>query len=221
MNYNNNFSLIYELIKQSKLAGANVCKFQLGWRDKPSEINHLNLEKVNKIINWCNYFEIEPMFSLISENAYKIFKKTKLKNIKIASRSLKYDFKLVKKIVEENPKKKIYISLGMWNKKEKPFKQKNIEYLYCVSNYPTFTEDLKKFPKKFSKKNFVGYSDHTIGIDTCLIAISRGAKIIEKHFTLDKSNTIIRDHALSATPDEFRNLVNVGKEIYKKISFGV
>ena len=44
MNYNNNFSLIYELIKQSKLAGANVCKFQLGWRDKPSEINHLNLE---------------------------------------------------------------------------------------------------------------------------------------------------------------------------------
>ena len=56
MNYNGNFSLIYELIKQSKISGASICKFQLGWRDKPGEINQLDLEKVNQIINWCNYF---------------------------------------------------------------------------------------------------------------------------------------------------------------------
>ena len=55
----------------------------------------------------------------------------------------------------------------------------------------------------------------------CLIAISRGAQIIEKHFTLDKSNTTIRDHALSATPDEFRLLVELGREIHKKVSLGV
>ena len=54
MNYNGNFSLIYELIRQSKFAGANVCKFQLGWRDKPGEINQLDLEKVNKIIKYLN-----------------------------------------------------------------------------------------------------------------------------------------------------------------------
>ena len=42
----------------------------------------------------------------------------------------------------------------------------------------------KNFPKKFSNKkvDFDGYSDHTLGIEMCLIAISRGAKIIEKHF---------------------------------------
>ena len=221
MNYNGNFSLIYELIRQSKFAGANVCKFQLGWRDKPGEINQLDLEKVNKIISWCKYFEVEPMFSLINQNAYNIFKKTSLKKIKIASRSLKYDFNLVKTIVEENTDKEIYISLGMWDSEKLPFDQKNIKYLYCISNYPTFVEDLKSFPKDFSEKKFFGYSDHTIGIDTCLIAITRGAKVIEKHFTLDKSNTTIRDHALSATPEEFREMVNLGKEIYKKISFGV
>ena len=45
--------------------------------------------------------------------------------------------------------------------------------------------------------------------------------MIEKHFTLDKTDTTIRDHALSATPDEFRNMVNIGKEISKKISIGI
>ena len=67
----------------------------------------------------------------------------------------------------------------------------------------------------------MGYSDHTIGIDTCLLAIARGAKIIEKHFTLDKSSTVIRDHALSATPEEFRTMVNIGLEIYKKVSLDI
>ena len=221
MNYNGNFSLCYELIKQAKLSGADIAKFQLGWRDKPGEINQLNLKKVNQIIKWCNQFNIEPMFSIITENAYKIIKKVKIKRIKIASRSLKFDLDLVKKIIKQNSKKELIISLGMWNKRKLPFKKKNIKYLWCCSKYPTFNEDLKKFPKKFSVKDYYGYSDHTIGIETCLLAISRGAQIIEKHFTLDKSNTTIRDHALSATPNEFRDLVNLGREINKKINLGI
>ena len=221
MNYNGNFSLIFELIRQSKFAGATICKFQLGWRDQPGEINQLDIEKVNQIIEWCEYFEVEPMFSIINENAYDLFKQTKLKKLKIASRSLKYDFKMVEKIVNENQDKEIYMSLGMWDKKEKPFNHKNIKYLYCISKYPTFPKDIESFPKEFSNKDLIGYSDHTIGIETCLIAISRGAKVIEKHFTLDKSNTTIRDHALSATPEEFRILVNIGTEISKKISLGI
>ena len=100
------------------------------------------------------------------------------------------------------------------------FTEKNIKYLWCKSEYPTFIEHLKGFPKNF-KTPIVGYSDHCIGIETCLIAISRGAKIIEKHFTLDKSENIIRDHALSATPEEFRQLVNLGIDIEKKINLGV
>ena len=221
MNYNGNFSLAYELIKQTKYSGADIAKFQLGWRDKPGEINQLNHQKVSQLIKWCNEFKIEPMFSIINDSAYKIIKKVKIKKIKIASRSLKYDFKLVNKMIKENKNKEFIISLGMWNKKELPFKAKNIKYLWCCSKYPTFNEDLKKFPKKFSLKNYYGYSDHTMGIDTCLIAISRGAQIIEKHFTLDKSDNTIRDHALSATPKEFRLLVELGKEIHKKALLGI
>ena len=221
MNYNGNFNLCYELIKQAKYSGADIAKFQLGWRDKPGEINQLDHKKVLQLIKWCNEFSVEPMFSIISDNAYRIIKKIKIKKIKIASRSLKYDFNLVSKIIKENKNKEIIISLGMWNKKNLPFKEKNIKYLWCCSKYPTFNEDLKKFPKKFTLKNYCGYSDHTIGIDTCLMAISRGAEIIEKHFTLDKSDNTIRDHALSATPEEFRLLVELGREIHKKTLLGI
>ena len=82
-------------------------------------------------------------------------------------------------------------------------------------------KDLKNFPKDFNKSPYEGFSDHTVGIETSLLAISRGAKVIEKHFTLNKSDTTIRDHALSATPDEFKLLTNLGKDIFKRLSNGI
>ena len=44
-----------------------------------------------------------------------------------------------------------------------------------------------------------------------------GCKLAKQHFTLDKSNTTIRDHSLSATPKEFKLLVDLGKDIFKKV----
>ena len=216
MNHNGNFDLCYELIKQAKYAGADIAKFQLGWRDGKGEINQINDEIIKKLLNWGAYFNIEIMFSIISDNAFKMIKKYKMKKYKIASRTLVENYKLAEKIVKEN--KTTYVSLGMWKKKKFPFNNKNIRYLWCKSLYPTYDKDLKNFPKNFSEKNYFGYSDHTIGIEMCLLAISRGAKMIEKHFTLDKSSNVIRDHALSATPEEFRLMVNLGREINKKIN---
>ena len=92
----------------------------------------------------------------------------------------------------------------MWDSEELPFESiENIKYLWCKSSYPAYPWDLKELPKDFSKSSYFGYSDHSRGIDIPLMAISKGAKVIEKHFTLDKSDTIIRDHALSATPEAF------------------
>ena len=159
------------------------------------------------------------MFSILKEESLELIKKFKPTKIKVASRTLKENLKLAKSIVDL--KIETFMSLGMWdNKQNLPFNEKNINYLWCKSEYPTFAQHLKDFPKNF-KYPIVGYSDHCIGIETCLIAISRGAKIIEKHFTLDKSENIIRDHALSATPEEFRQLVNLGTDIEKKINLGI
>jgi sialic acid synthase SpsE len=220
MNYNGNIDLASELIKQAKLSGADIAKFQLGWRDKPGEINCIDNSKIKKILEWGNYYDIEIMFSIFNENALNLIKNLNISKIKIGSRTLKDDFNLAKKIIAKN--KTTFISLGMWDKKSLPFpKKKNISYLWCRSKYPTEIIDLKNFPKSFMNTNFSGYSDHTIGIETCILAVARGASIIEKHFTLDKSENIIRDHILSATPAEFRTMVDISTDIFKKIKLGV
>ena len=216
MNHNGNFDLCFELIKQAKYAGADIAKFQLGWRDGKGEINQINDKVIKDLLSWGNYFDIEIMFSIISDKAFKMIQKYKMAKYKIASRTLIDNFELAEKIIKEN--KTTYVSLGMWKKKNFPFKNKNIKYLWCKSLYPTYDRDLKNFPKNFSENKYYGYSDHAIGIETCLLAISRGAEMIEKHFTLDKSSNVIRDHALSATPEEFRLMVNLGREINKKIN---
>ena len=94
--------------------------------------------------------------------------------------------------------------------KELPFPiQSNLKYLYCVSQYPYLPNELKNLPKSFSNTEYAGYSDHSIGIEAVLVSVARGAQIIEKHFTLDKSDTTIRDHALSATPNEYLEMVKM------------
>ena len=220
MNHNGNFDLCFELIRQAKISGADGVKFQLGWRNKKGEINQITDDVIKKLIKISKYFDIELFFSLIDNDALIKAKKFNFKINKIASRTIKYDFELAKKIIKLN--KDAIVSLGMWNKKGFPFKKNSkIKYLWCKSDYPLYPWNIKNFPKSFSSKNFYGYSDHTVGIDMCLIAICRGAKIIEKHFTLDKSDTTIRDHSLSATPDEFKNLVALGREIEKKLNFKI
>jgi N,N'-diacetyllegionaminate synthase len=218
MNYNTNLGVAYELIRQAKLADADIVKFQLGWRDKPGEINHLTHDDISSLYKWANFFEIDLMFSIISHDAFELIKNFPLKHIKIASRTTKDDISLVNKIINLNIQ--TYISFGMSEVENFNLKKTDkLSYLHCVSKYPTFYDEIKKMPKDFSISIYDGYSDHTIGVESALIAISRGARIIEKHFTLDKSDTTIRDHALSATPDEFRQMVDTGRQINRILNF--
>ncbi len=53
----------------------------------------------------------------------------------------------------------------------------------------------------------IGYSDHTVGVDAAPLAVALGARVIEKHFTLDKRYSDFRDHELSADPPELAELV--------------
>ncbi len=212
MNHNGNFGLIHELIKQAALSGANIAKFQLGWRDGKDDINNISDSTIKLIKNVSNYYKIEPMFSIITERAFHQIKKFSFNRYKIASRTLIDNLPLAEKIISEN--KETFVSLGMWNKKNIPFKnKKNVKILWCKSLYPTAPWEIKNFPKSFSGKGYYGISDHSIGIELALISITRGARVIEKHFTLDKSDTTIRDHALSLTPNEFKQMVDLGNAI--------
>ena len=222
MNHNGNFGLLPELIRQASISGADIAKFQLGWRDGKDEINRLTEKELNLIVESCNFYEIEPMFSIISDSAFNMIKNFgyDFKRYKIASRTVIDNPELVKKVLAEE--KETFISLGFWNKKELPFPiQSNLKYLYCVSQYPCLPNELKNLPKSFSNTEYAGYSDHSIGIEAVLLSVARGAKVIEKHFTLDKSDTTIRDHALSATPNEYLEMVKNARAIERLLSIGI
>ena len=85
----------------------------------------------------------------------------------------------------------------------------NLILLHCVSNYPCSDSSLNMRAMNTLAHAFglpVGYSDHSEGFLAAVISLSMGAKVIEKHFTIDK-NLPGPDHKASSTPDEFAELV--------------
>jgi len=220
LNHNGNFDLGCEMIRQAKLAGADIAKFQLGWRDKPGEINHLDETAIKTFFDFARFVDIELMFSIFHREAYELLKQFRPQRYKIASRTVKDDIEFVKEIVEEG--RPTIISLGMWEGEGMPLEPKdNVCYLWCRSCYPSYPWDMEGFPKDFTNSRYTGYSDHTLGIETALLAISRGATIIERHFTLDKSDTTIRDHSLSSSPEEFSNMVQLGRAMANQVAEGI
>lgn len=85
----------------------------------------------------------------------------------------------------------------------------HIILLHCTTQYPTLPVDvnLRAMDALASLGcKGVGYSDHTLGITIPIAAVARGARVIEKHFTLDRSLPG-PDHRASLTPDELREMV--------------
>ena len=82
--------------------------------------------------------------------------------------------------------------------------------LHCVSNYPVEPENANLSAITNLQREIggtIGYSDHTLGVEACLLSVALGARIIEKHFTLDKNYSDFRDHQMSADPREMKELV--------------
>ena len=86
--------------------------------------------------------------------------------------------------------------------------------LHCVVSYPTVPADanLAALRDLATLGCTVGYSDHTIGIAAAVLSVALGARVIEKHFTLDKNQSDFHDHKLSADPAEFAELVRRVRE---------
>lgn len=95
----------------------------------------------------------------------------------------------------------------------------DITLLKCTSQYPATVEDANLISIPELKKRFgvkVGVSDHTMGSTVPVVAVSLGAKVIEKHFILDRSLGGA-DSAFSMEPDEFTAMVKAAREAEKAI----
>lgn len=105
----------------------------------------------------------------------------------------------------------------------KGLSKRNIFILHCTTQYPAAKEEVNlkamiSIGNQF--KTQVGYSDHTEGIDISLTAVSMGAKIIEKHITLDK-NLKGPDHKASIEPKQFKEMINSIRNIEKAMGNGI
>lgn len=92
-----------------------------------------------------------------------------------------------------------------------------ISLLHCNTQYPTPYEDVNLNAMITLKDEFgvtVGYSDHTAGIEVPVAAVAMGARIIEKHFTLDR-NMEGPDHRASLEPDELKEMITSIRNIEK------
>lgn len=98
-----------------------------------------------------------------------------------------------------------------------------ITLLHCNTDYPTPFEDANLRAMETLKKEFgldVGYSDHTIGIEVAIAAAALGAKVIEKHFTLDR-NMPGPDQICSTEPGELKQMITSIRNIEKALGTGV
>lgn len=174
---------------------------------------------------WCKHFNIEFMASIWSEEGFETAKSVNMKRYKISHQMTEKIqtqgipgrvHKLLVDIIRDG--KVVFVS-GASN-------DGGIMGIYCSSDYPTYPEDFEMPDVDYEStvgafggrmNEYFGYSDHTHGIAACLLAVARGARYIEKHFTLNKTSQTIRDHPFSATPDEFRTMVDIGREMSKLV----
>ena len=209
-------SALGRTIERQKRAGADVAKFQFydpaktfgpsGSYPNPEAYRHaltvqFGREDAAQLKRWCDDDGIEFMASVFDEERFGWVELLGVKRHKIASRAV-HDEALCRRVLATG--KETFISLGFWERPGVPYEAGNARFLYCVPKYPCRLSELC-LPASFRDSPYQGFSDHTIGIEAALVAVGRGAVILEKHFTLDKTLPG-PDHVCSATPEELAAL---------------
>ncbi|MBU1040847.1 MAG: N-acetylneuraminate synthase family protein [Proteobacteria bacterium] len=211
-NHNGDMALARELIVAAQENGADVVKFQVydarslfprennPWYDY-NVSTELSMDDVDSLASFCNDRGVEFLASVFDETRVDWLEAVGVKRYKVASRSI-HDGKLIERIILTG--KPVIVSLGMLDVGSFPvINHAPVDFLYCVSKYPASLDQLKLSSIDFSR--YSGFSDHTVGISAAVYALASGAKIIEKHFTLDKS-LYGPDHSCSMGSEELKML---------------
>jgi sialic acid synthase SpsE len=221
-NHNGDMELARKLIAGAKAAGASAAKFQIydaralfpkegnEWFDYNCR-TELSRSNVEMLAAECAKVGIEFLASVFDVTRVAWLEAVGVRRYKIASRSVR-DLPLIEAVAATG--KRMIVALGMWNEPHFPkiAAPGGVDYLYCISKYPTELADLHFDSVDF--RRYAGFSDHTIGIDAPMAALARGARIIEKHFTLDKT-MFGPDHSGSMTPGELRELCRFRDQLVK------
>jgi N-acetylneuraminate synthase/N,N'-diacetyllegionaminate synthase len=245
-NHNGDLGQAKKLIDVAKDAGADAVKFQIFqagelYSKYTPEFSYLKGESTYELIKsietprdwikelarYCKEKGIVFLASVFDFEAVDLLDKY-APAFKIASFEIT-DLELIKYVAEKG--KPMIISTGMANLGEiedaisaiKSIGNKDIILLHCNSLYPTPVEivNLKAIETmKVAFKIPIGFSDHTLGIHIPIAAVTIGACVIEKHFTLDRTLPG-PDHSFAIEPDELKEMVKCIRDVEKARGSGI
>jgi len=207
---------------QSKNTGDND-DFQYNMLKKLELSNQDHIE----LISYCKKKDIKFFSTAFDVDGVEYLNSLKLDRFKIPSGELT-NFPYLKAVAKTNLP--VILSTGMASLEEVRdsvnvlikygTNKDELTILHCNTDYPTSMADVNLKAMSSMAKFFglnVGYSDHTLGIEVPIAAVSLGATVIEKHFTLDRSLSG-PDHKASLEPEELKKMVESIRNIEKAIS---
>lgn len=237
-NHNQSFELACETIDAAVECGADIVKFQSINIDKlyynPSDLTRNLHKKIDfkeswheSLKNYCDKKNIVFMSTPTYFESVDILEKINVQYYKLASAQIGTFPQLVEKVAKLH--KKVFLSTGIVTVNEldraiEIFKREgNLDFtiLHCNSIYPVPYEKVNLGMIDFYKKRYgcnVGFSDHTEGIEASISAVSMGASVIEKHFTLSKKLPV-PDSSISVEPDSFKKMVSSIRNVEKMVQF--
>jgi len=225
LNHNGNAETCRKLIDQAKLSGADAVKLQVSEpeesyakKTKSYKVFKKNSLEPSEILNLKIYAKKKGIIFFFTAGDFKslnLVKKFKMPMVKISS-GLMTNIPLVTEASKIGVP--MIISTGMAFKNEiietlkiaKKYNKTGIALLKCTSLYPAPHNTINLLAIKNFINTFkipIGYSDHTQDDLAVILAVSLGAKIIEKHFTLNKKQSGV-DHKFSFEPKELKKLIN-------------
>ncbi len=188
----------------------------------------LSKEEFSQLMKYAEEKDIIFFSTPYDIKSVEILEELNVPLYKIASADI-VDLPLLKRVAQTS--KPMILSAGMASLEEikeaveavKGEGNNQIILLHCVSNYPPLDENLNLKVIRTFKNMFpdliIGYSDHTLGKTAALGAVSLGAKVIERHFTLDK-NLAGPDHKSSLEPSELKEMINNIRVLEKQLGTG-
>jgi len=211
-------NLMREMILAARDSGADYAKFQT-WnpnRLKPGpwdddgrreiyEKAHLTEEKHELAASICSELGIQFLTSVFSLQDVPLVQSFS-KDVKIPGHEIQNE-ELIRKCIDSF--KRVYVSIGSGTFEEsiKWAKYDNVWLMHCVSLYPCPADkvNMTRMSRLRDHTPRIGYSGHYLGINDALLAISLGAAVVEKHFTIDR-DLPGRDNKYAILPKEFSTI---------------
>lgn len=181
--------LLKEMMFQASESGVDICKIQV--YDSVDTLGSVDWEYLEysdrdlaDLFAFSQFIGMPLFASVFSADDFERISDFDPPAYKIASRSVEEEALCHSLLITGKP---VFCSLGMWYEEGLPFDLEahpNLSYLACVSKYPTPQADATYAFQDFSPQGILGVSDHSVGIGVALAAISHGARIVERHFSL-------------------------------------